>query len=135
VAIVKWDPFDLRSFWRWPSVWEEEETEFGGRQLDVYETDDELVIKAGVAGVKPGNVDVTFEDGILQIQGQEEEEEKKGKKYYKKSSRSYRYRVAVPGNVDMKKEPKAEVDKGVITITFKKAEEAKPKKIAVKGKK
>ncbi len=135
MAVVKYDPFDLRSFWRWPSVWEEEEAEFGGRQLDVYETDDEIVIKAGVAGVDPKNVDVTFEDGILQIQGQEEEEEKKGKKFYQKSSRSYRYRVAVPGNVDLKKEPEAEVDKGVITITFKKAEEAKPKKITVKGKK
>jgi HSP20 family protein len=134
MAIVKYDPFDLRSFWRWPSVWEEEETEFGGQQLDVYETDDEIVIKAGVAGVDPKNVDLTFEDGILQIQGQEEEEEKKGKKYYKKSSRSYRYRVAVPGNVDLKEEPEAEVEKGVISITFKKAEEAKPKKIAVKGK-
>lgn len=133
MAIVKWDPFDLRSFWRWPSVWEEEETEFGGRQLDVYETDDELVVKAGVAGVKPDNVDVTFEDGILQIQGQEEEK-KEGKKYYKKSSRSYRYRVAVPGNVDMKKEPEAEVKNGVITIKFKKAEESKPKKIEVKSK-
>lgn len=134
MAIVRWDPFDLRSFWRWPSTWEEEEMEFGGRQLDVYETDDEVVVKAGVAGVDPKNVDVTFEDGVLEIRGQEEEEEKKGKKYYKKSSRSYRYRVAVPGNVDMKKEPEAEVDKGVITITFKKAEEAKPKKIEVKGK-
>ncbi len=134
MAIVRYDPFDLRSFLRWPSVWEEEETELGGRQLDVYETDDEVVVKAGVAGVDPENVNVMFEDGVLQIQGQEEEEEKKGKKYYKKSSRSYRYRVAVPGNVDMKKEPEAEVDKGVITITFRKAEESKPKKIAVKSK-
>ncbi len=134
MAIAKWDPVDLRSFWRWPSIWEEEEAEFGGRQLDVYETKDEVVVKAGVAGVKPKNVEVTFEDGIVQIQGQQEEEEDKGKKFYKKSSRSYRYRVAVPGNIDLKKEPEAEVKDGVITINFKKAEESKPKKIEVKGK-
>jgi HSP20 family protein len=134
MAIVKWDPFDLRSFGRWPSIWEEEEAEFGGRQLDVYETADEVVIKAGVAGVDPKNIDVSFEDGVLEIRGQEEEEKKEGKKYYKKSSRSYRYRVAVPGNVDMKTEPEAEVDKGVIKIIFKKAEESKPRKIEVKAK-
>lgn len=134
MAIIKYDPFDLRSFWRWPSVWGEEEAEFGGRQLDVYETENEIVVKAGVAGVKPKNVEVTFEDGVVEIRGQEEEEEEKDKKYYKKASRSYRYRIAVPGNVDLKKDPKAEVKEGVITVTFKKAEEAKPKKITVKSK-
>lgn len=124
------DPFDIRSFWRWPSIWEEGEAEYGGRQMDVYETEDEVVVEASVAGVKPEGVDVTFEDGILEIRGQEEKEEE-GKKYYKKASRSYRYRVATPGNVDMSQEPEAKVKDGVIKVKFKKAEEAKPKKIEV----
>lgn len=125
------DPFNLKSFWRWPSIWEEGEAEYGGRQMDVYETDDEVVVKASVAGVKPEAVEVTFENGILEIRGQEEKEEE-GKKYYKKASRSYRYRVATPGNVDTSQEPKATVKDGVITVKFNKAEEAKPKKIRVK---
>jgi HSP20 family protein len=123
------DPFDLRSIWRWPSIWEEGEAEYGGRQMDVYETEDEVVVKATVAGVDPEDVDVTFEDGVLEIRGQEEKEEQ-GKKFYKKASRSYRYRVA-PGNVDLSQEPEAIIKDGVITIKFTKAEEAKPKKIKV----
>ncbi len=124
------DPFDLRSFWRWPSIWEEGEAEYGGRQMDVYETEDEIVVEANVAGVKPEDVEVTFEDGILEIRGQEEKEEE-GKKFYKKASRSYRYRVAAPGNVDMSQEPEATVKDGVIKVKFKKAEEARPRKIKV----
>lgn len=135
MAIVKWDPFDLRSFWRWPSVWEDEDwvPALDNRQLDVYETKDEVVVKANVAGVKPDKVDVTFEKGVLWIRAEEEEESKEGKKYYRKASRSYSYKVAVPGNVDLKAEPQAEVDEGVVTVTFKKTEEAKPRKIPVKA--
>jgi len=136
MAVVKWDPFDLRSFWRWPSVWEDEEwlPGLGGQQLDVYETKDEVVVKANVAGVEPEKVDVTFEKGVLWIRADQEEEKREGRKYYKKSSRSYSYKIAVPGNVDLKADPVAEVENGVITVTFKKAEEAKPRKIAVKSK-
>lgn len=136
MAIVRWDPFDLRPFARWPSIFDEEEWPFPAiesRQLDVYETKDDVVVKANVAGVKPDQVDVTFEDGVLWIRGEQEEEKKEDKKFYRKSSRSYSYKVAVPGNIDAKKEPSAEVKDGVITVTFKKAEEAKPKKITVKA--
>ncbi len=138
MALVKWDPFELRSLWRWPSVWEDEDSLpnlADSRQLDVYETGDEVIVKASVAGVKPNNVDITFEKGILWVRGEEEEEEKKGKKYYKKSARSYSYKVAVPGNVDLKKEPEANIEDGVLTVSFKKTEEAKPRKIAIKTKK
>lgn len=133
MAIVRWDP--LRSFWRWPSIWDEEDWGLTTTDnLDVYETEDSVVVKAGVAGVDPKKVDVTFERGVLTIRAAEEEEEKKDRKYYKKASRSYSYRIAVPGNVDPKKEPKAEIDKGVVTVRFAKAAEAKPKKIDVKTK-
>jgi len=132
MAIVKWDPFDMRPFWRWPSIWEDEDLVADGRQLDVYETDDEVVVKAGLAGVKPEHVDITFEKGMLWIRGEEEEEEKKDKKFYKKSSRSYSYKVAVPGNIDLKNDPEASFKNGVVEIKFKKSDEAKPRKIEIK---
>ncbi len=124
------------SFFRWPDFWDDDVfPTTGDTGLDVYETDDEVVVRASVAGVKPENVDITFEKGVLTIAAQEEDEDKdKRRKYYRKSSRSYSYRVAVPGNVDVKAEPEAEVENGVLTVKFKKAEEAKPKKIAVKKK-
>jgi HSP20 family protein len=135
MAIVRWDP--LGGIMRWPSVWEDDDwgaTSSGSDNLDVYETENEVVIRASVAGVSEDKVDISFEKGVLTIRAEEIEEKKEGKKYYRKASRSYSYRVAVPGNVDVKKEPKAEIENGVVEIKFSKAEEAKPKKISVKKK-
>lgn len=132
MAIIRWDP--VSSILRWPNIWEDEDwglSKMGSDNLDVYETKDDVVIKANVAGVDPDKVDITFEKGILTISASEVEE-KEGKKYYKKASRSYSYRVAVPGNINSSSEPEAKVNHGIVSVTFKKAEEVKPKKIAVK---
>jgi len=40
--------------------------------------------------------------------------------------------VAIPGNIDLGSEPEAKVEHGIVTVTFKKAEEEKPKKISIK---
>lgn len=133
-SLIRWDPF--RNLSRWPSVWEDEDWNVvsAADQLDVYETESEVVVTATVAGVPDKNVDVTFDKGMLTISARADEEEAEGKKYYRKASRVYSYRVAVPGAVDPKAEPKAEIDNGVITVRFAKAEEAKPKKISITSK-
>lgn len=133
MAIVRWDPFQIM---RWPSVWDDEDlsTAVADSNLDIYETANEVVVKANMAGIASDKVELTFEKGVLWIRGEEETEEKEGKKYYRKASRSYSYKVAVPGNIDTKAEPEAVVENGVVRVTFTKAEEAKPKKIAVKSK-
>lgn len=119
---------------RWPNLWDDEDwgVTATADNLDVYETANEVVVKASVAGVDPEKVEITFEKGVLTISATEESEEKEDKKYYKKASRSYSYRVAVPGNIDLGTEPEAKVTHGIVSVTFKKAEEAKPKKIAIK---
>lgn len=131
MAIIRWDPV---SSLRWPNIWDDDDWAVSpaSDNLDVYETNDEVVVRASVAGVDPDKVDITFEKGVLTVTAREEEESKEGKKFYRKSSRSYAYRVAVPGNIDLAQEPEAKVTHGVVTVTFKKAEEAKPKKISVK---
>jgi HSP20 family protein len=130
MAIIRWDP--MSTLLRWPNVWEDEDLVSPGTNLDVYETKDEVTIKANVAGVDPDKVEITFEKGVLTLSAQEELEEKEDKKFYKKATRSYSYRVAVPGNIDLGQEPEATVKHGIVTVTFKKAEEAKPKKIMIK---
>ena len=119
---------------RWPNIWEDEDfpTVTGSDNLDVYETKDESVVKANVAGINPDKVEITFEKGVLTISAREDSEEKEGKRYYKKATRSYSYRVAIPGNIDLATEPEAKVEHGIVTVTFKKAEEEKPKKISIK---
>jgi HSP20 family protein len=123
---------------RWPSIWDEDDfpsMPSTANNLDVYETKDEVVIKENVAGVPADKVDITFEKGVLWIQAtaQTKEEDEKTK-HYSRSSWEYSYKVAVPGEIDHQTEPQAEVDDGVVTITFKKAEASKPKKLSVKAK-
>lgn len=127
------------SFWsfpsfRFPTVWDEElslsDKDTGG--LSVSEDDKTISVEAHLPGVDPKDIEVTFDKGVLWVKGEAKEEEK-GKKYYRKSAKSFSYRVAVPGNIDPKNEPKAVGKNGVMKVTFQKVEAAEPKKIAVKS--
>jgi len=140
MAIVRWEPNFPRWFWRWPSLWEEEEewpelTVTEG--LDVYETENEVIVKAAVPGVPSDKVEVTFEDGVLRIRGkvEETEEEKKRKKVVYRAQRmaAFDYTTTLPRAVDANK-IKAEVKDGVVTVKAPIATQAKPKKITVKAK-
>jgi HSP20 family protein len=129
-------PFQpLRMLSRWPDMWDDQDwslTTTGSSNLDLFETENEVVVRTNVAGVDAEDIDLTFEDGVLWIKADKvEEKEDEGKTHYAKSSWSYSYKVAIPGKVDATKEPKAEVDNGVLTVTFEKAEVSKPKKLKV----
>lgn len=139
MSIIRWTPAS-RMLNRWPDIWDEDFSGLLGNDtnnLDLYETEDEVVVKANVAGVDADKVDITFEKGVLWIQAQKEEEssdDSKNRKHYSKASWNYSYKVAVPGMLDFNQEPTAEVDHGVVTVTFKKAEASKPRKLTVKAK-
>ena len=49
--------------------WEEEDVLTGQLAVDVYETDERLVVKARTAGVNKSDLDVSISDGILTISG------------------------------------------------------------------
>lgn len=120
---------------QWPDLWDDDivGSMASSNNLDVYETDDEVVVKANVAGVKEEDVDLTFEKGILWIKAQAtQEEDDKKKKHYSRSSWSYSYKVGVPGMLDFSKEPEAKIKDGVVSIVFKKSEGAKPRKLTIK---
>ncbi len=133
--------FDLipRAFWTFPSslssILDQDEdwlslpnTPSG---LSVSEDDKNVYVEAAVPGVKPEDVDVTFEKGILWIKAKGEEKQE-GRKYYREASNSYSYRVAVPGDIDHNTEPNAVCKNGKVNITFAKTKSARPKKITVK---
>lgn len=136
MSIVRWNPMS-RALSQWPDLWDEDFlnnfTGSSGSNLDVYETEDEVVVKANIAGVKSDDVDLTFEKGILWIKAEstKEEEDKKDKKHYSKSSWSYSYKVAVPGMLDFNQEPSAQIKDGVVKIVFKKSEGSKPRKLKI----
>ena len=129
--LLSFPSLSLPDFWDEDEEWLTSPSTQGG--LSVYEDKNKVYIEAAVPGIDPKNVDVTFQDGYLWIRGEtKEEEEDKKKKYYRKASRSFSYRVAVPGDVDEDKEPEATYKHGVMTIVFAKSPKAQPKKIQVK---
>jgi len=112
-------PFrNLGTFSRWPTIWDDFDSTWSNTRgsLDVFETEDEVVVKANVAGVESDDVDLTFEDGVLWIKASKQEEQQDEKKtHYAKSSWSYSYKIAIPGNIDLNKDPTAELKSGVLT--------------------
>lgn len=126
----------LHTLNRWPSIWDDEDFSIFsapmGNDIDVFETENEVIIKANVAGVKQDDIDVTFEKGVLWIQAKAKRQESDEKnKYYSKSSWNYSYKIAVPGMIDYHKEPTLTLDEGVLKINFSKSEASKPKKLII----
>lgn len=132
MAIVRYQPLFSRMLSQWPH-WDEDLLPFPSAQrgLEVYETEKEVVVKANVAGVPEEKIELTFEKGVLTIAAQAEEEDQSDRTHYSRTSWSYNYTVAVPGDVDHKREPKAETENGVLTVTFAKSEQSQPKKLKV----
>jgi len=101
--------------------------------VDVYETENELVLKADLPEVDPKNVEVQFENGTLTLKGSRKfEEEKKGKGYHRieRSYGSFERAFSLPETVDPEK-VKADYKNGVLTVSIQKKEVAKPRAIRV----
>lgn len=99
--------------------------------LSISEDSKNVYVEAAVPGVNPKEIDVTFEKGILTIRAEKKEEEKE-KTFHRKATKSFFYRVT-PGDVDSSAEPEAICNNGVMTVTFAKSAQAKPKRITVKA--
>ncbi len=101
--------------------------------VDVYETDQELVVKAELPGVKKENVEVSIRDNALHIRGEKKEEKEEKTETYHRVERVYgRFERVVPLPTDVKVESaKAEFKDGVLEIRIPKAEGAKERKIEI----
>jgi len=111
----------LRGGW-WPSV-------------DVSEQDDKITVKAELPGVNSEDVEVSVHDGMLTIGGEKKEEsEERGEGVYHSERRygAFRREIRLPAGVDADK-VEATCRDGVLTVTLPKTEQAKAKRIEVKG--
>ena len=102
--------------------------------VDIYETENELVLKADLPDVDPKNVGIQLENGTLTLKGERKfEEQSNGQKGFHRIERSYGAFVrafSLPDTVDGEK-VKADYRNGVLTVTLPKKEVAKPKTINV----
>jgi HSP20 family protein len=101
---------------------------------DVSETDDEVVVRAEIPGVEPKDLELTVAGDVLTIAGEKHEEETKREKGYARAERrfgSFRRSVQLPSSIDADS-VQAVHKNGVVTVTLKKVESARPKRISVK---
>lgn len=105
-------------------------------ELDMYQTDKDIVIKTAVPGLKPEEVDVSITGDVLTIKGEhKEEKEVKEENYLRKERRYGTFHRSLQMPVSVKGD-KAEAvfENGILTLILPKAEEMKPKQIKVKTK-
>ncbi|HEX7042281.1 MAG TPA: Hsp20/alpha crystallin family protein [Patescibacteria group bacterium] len=120
-----------------PSIWNDDDDWLTAPSspsgLSISEDEKKIYVEASLPGIDPKNIEMTFQDGYLWIRGEiKEEDEDKKRKYYRQASKSFSYRVAVPGDIDDSIDPTATYKHGVMTVAFMKSPKAQPKKIQVK---
>ena len=140
--LVRWNPIrqQMNLFNEFDRLFEREalpyrQAENWGLALDVTENEDGYTVKASVPGINPDDLDITLEDNVLTIKGDVQDSEEIEKEQYHirerrygRFSRSIKFPVLV--NSD---DVAAAYDKGVLTLAVPKAEEVKPKRIAIKA--
>lgn len=103
--------------------------------IDLYETDEAVVLEMAVPGVKADDLDISIEGRQLTIRGSSEQEvEKSDRRYWLKgiSHGEFSRTVTVPSGIDAGAID-ATVDQGVLRVSMPKAPEALSRKIAVSG--
>ncbi|MGJ8455779.1 Hsp20/alpha crystallin family protein [Pseudothermotoga sp. U03pept] len=102
--------------------------------IDVYETNDSVVIEVEVPGMDKKDFEVKVEDGLLRISGEKKLEREKENRNYKVVERCYgkfERTLSLPEYVEADK-VKAKYEDGVLTITLPKKEDKKAKVVDVK---
>lgn len=140
MSLVRWDPFrELNTFYermggfpgkRWEAPMS---TTAWNPAVDIFETDNNVVIKAELPGMNAKDIDVKLENNVLMLKGERHfEKETKEENYHRVEreygvfSRSFSLPTAVNGD-----KVTAEYKDGVLTILLPKKEEVKPKPIKI----
>lgn len=102
--------------------------------VDAYETEDEVVVMASLPGLKPEDVEITFEDGSLTIRGEinlpaEDVNYVIHERAHGPFARTLNFNVPVDAD-----KIEATFENGVLTLTVPKSEAVRPKTIKVKAK-
>lgn len=130
--LITWDPFHdlVRGF---------DQESLGGDfmpAVDVYQEKDDVIVEMEAPGISADKVEVSVENNVLTVSGhRESKKEVERADYYRKemSYGSFSRSVSLPTKVKGD-EAEAKFENGVLTVTLPKADDVKPRKIAVKVK-
>ena len=88
-------------------------------QLEVFQRGNELVVRADLPGMRPDDVQIDVEDGVLTISGERREENEERERGFYRSERSYgafSRSIALPDDVDEER-VQARYEHGVLEVT------------------
>ncbi len=104
--------------------------------IDLYQTVDEIVVKAALPGLKPDEVQISVTGEVLTLRGEfKQQEEKKEATWHMREQRygSFERSIMLPTEVQTDK-AKADFENGILTVSLPKAEAVKPRTINIKAK-
>ena len=145
MAIVRWDPFDallgaqedmnrmFRRGWLRGPGGELAEAGAWSPAVDIYETEESLVVEAELPGVDPKDIDVSVDEGVLSLKGERKLEKVVKEENYHRVERAYglfQRSVRLPSDVDADA-IKANYDSGVLKVSVPKVEPRKPKSVPI----
>lgn len=111
--------------------WPEPEGELA---VDVFQTDQEIIVQSAIAGVAPGQVNVSFEKDMLIIEGKREQDAPGEKNYLFQECYwgPFSRKLILPEEADTSK-AEAIMKQGVLTIRIPRLRKRKDNKIEIKG--
>jgi len=114
----------------WPSFARQEE---GQLAIDVYQTENDLVIQSAIAGVKPENLDISMERDIITIKGSREKPFEENGDYFIQECfwGPFSREVILPSEVDPQRAV-AEMKNNILTIRIPKILREKKRRIIVR---
>ena len=142
-AITRRDPFSNLATWQ-DQVNRMFEAAFPGRgdnsalttwapSVDIYETENELVLKADLPDVNEKDIDIRVENNMLTIRGERKFEQKVKEENYLRIERTYgsfSRSFSLPNTISTES-IKAEYKNGVLTVEMPKRAESKPKQVKI----
>jgi HSP20 family protein len=100
---------------------------------DIAETDDSVVLRSDLPGVKEDDVQIEVKDGVLTVSGERRDEhEEKGEDFHRveRSFGRFSRSLSLPDGVDPDK-VEANFDNGVLEVRIPKPEETQPTRVEI----
>jgi len=116
-----------------PADWSDEEEE-GRLSVDVYQTEESIIIKSAIAGVEPEDLDIAINNDMLTIRGQRQlNHEEHGADYLYRECYwgTFSRSIILPEEVDANSID-ATIKNGILTVTLPKIAVKNKKKIKIK---
>ena len=149
MAITRWEPFkDLmimqermnrlfNEFFSRPAGYDEEGTGQGAWAplVDICETDDDMILKAELPGMKQEDIQIEIRENVLTLKGERKQENDLKEGQYHRVERSFGafQRLFTLPNAIQPEKVKARYKDGVLEITMPKAEVVRPRHIDIEG--